>query len=266
MLDEPLRLFVGTGIEGMQPAGYKTIDIVAEHKPDIVADAADLPMVKTATVDEFYASHVLEHFSWPRALLVLNEWTRVLKVGGTIKIAVPDMEIYAHFILKGHDLSSVMNAIYGGHWVKEGGPQGHHFGYTRRMLVEVLSVMGFAQFDTWRSDLPVEAANTWMFGENQERLGISLNVSAVKQGEPVVDIVALAHRIRYHDIKESFMVLVRSILVDETKLTGISDIDTVLFQRLNYKFLEASHLASHYRDECEKLRKQIELTESHMTS
>jgi FkbM family methyltransferase len=246
-MSDPLRLFVGTGVEGLRPVGYKTIDISAGHDPDIVADASALPMIESGTADEFYASHVLEHFSWPRALLVLLEWARVLKIGGMIKIAVPDMEIYANFLMNNRNPFNIMNDIYGGHWVKEGGPQGHHFGYTRRMLTEVLTVMGFGEFDMWRSDLP-EAANTWVFGENQEKLGISLNISAIKQREPLVDIDALAHRIRHHDIRESFMVLVRNLMVDETRLAGINDIDTVLFQKLNYRFLEASHLATVYRD------------------
>jgi predicted SAM-dependent methyltransferase len=62
-MSDTLRLFVGTGVEGLRPFGYKTIDIVAEHDPDIVADASSLPMIESNTADEFYASHVLEHFS-----------------------------------------------------------------------------------------------------------------------------------------------------------------------------------------------------------
>ncbi len=251
-MSDALRLFVGTGVEGLRPAGYKTIDIVADHNPDIVADASSLPMIDSGSAQEFYASHVLEHFSWPRALLVLQEWARVLKIGGTIKIAVPDMEIYAHFLLNGRDPFNVMNDIYGGHWVQEGGAQGHHFGYTRRMLVEVLTVMGFGAFDMWKSEFP-EAANTWTFGENQEKLGISLNISAVKAREPIMDIAALAKRIRDHDIRESFMVLVRSFLVDDARLTSVPDIDSVLFQKLNYRFLEASHLAAYYRNKYNEL-------------
>lgn len=56
---EPVRNLVGTGVEGFRPVGYKTIDIEADHNPDIVADAAILPMIESGTAGEFYASHVL---------------------------------------------------------------------------------------------------------------------------------------------------------------------------------------------------------------
>jgi predicted SAM-dependent methyltransferase len=252
-----LKLFVGTGVEGIRPVGYKTIDISSEHNPDIVADASDLSMVLSESVDEFHASHVLEHFSWPRALLVLKEWTRVLKIGGTLRIAVPDMEIYAHFLLNGHDAHSTMMDIYGAHWAGEGGPQGHHFGYTRRMLSQILAVMGFADLSVWRSDFP-EAANTWTYGENQEKIGVSLNISGVKRSSaPLVDIPSLAHHIRYRDIKEPFMVAVRRILADEAKLTGIDDLDAVVFQKMNFRFLEQSHLASVLQAENKALKEKI---------
>lgn len=252
-----LRLFVGTGVEGLRPAGYRTIDISAENNPDIVADAASLPMIASGSADEFYASHVLEHFSWPRALLVLEEWARVLRVGGVLKVAVPDMEIYAQAILNGHDVFRVMGDIYGAHWAGEGGPQGHHFGYTRRMLVQVLTVLGFGEFDVWRSDLP-EAANTWGHGENLEKVGLSLNLSAVKRRDPLLDIKDLAHHIRHHDIREAFMVIVRERLVAAGRPVDIPEIDAVLFQKMNYRYLEAAHLAGHHRQEAERLRRELE--------
>ena len=43
-------------------------------------------------VEEIRASHVLEHFSKRDTFNVLKEWVRVLKPGGTIKIAVPDVD------------------------------------------------------------------------------------------------------------------------------------------------------------------------------
>lgn len=42
------------------------------------------------SVDEIYASHVLEYFDQFECIDVLREWNRVLKKGGIIRIAVPD--------------------------------------------------------------------------------------------------------------------------------------------------------------------------------
>jgi predicted SAM-dependent methyltransferase len=242
----PLRFFVGTSVQGFRPAGYTTIDILPEHKPDIVADASDLSMIEPGSADEFYASHVLEHFSFPRALLVLAGWARVLKPGGLLKLAVPDMEVYAHFLLNGHNPFITMRDIYGTHSKGESGPQAHHFGYTRRMLVQILAVMGFGDYDYWRSELP-EAANTWKYGENQERIGLSLNLSAIKRSDPIVDIPALYDLIMEQQVHESFMVTVRNILADKGLLCDLNEIDCMLFQKLNYKYLQAMHDSEHYR-------------------
>jgi len=47
---------------------------------------------ETDSVDEIRASHILEHFSFREAISVLEEWVRVLKPGGLIRIAVPDVD------------------------------------------------------------------------------------------------------------------------------------------------------------------------------
>ena len=249
-----MRLFIGTGTQGFRPEGYTTVDISPEHHPDIVADASDLSMLASGSADELYASHVLEHFPFPRALLVLAEWARVIRLGGTIRIAVPDMEIYAHFLLNGHNPFVAMTDIYGAHWPHwgEDEPQAHHFGYTRRMLTQILAVMGFKDFDFWRSHLP-EAANTWTHGENQERVGVSLNLSGIKNSGPLLDITTLCQRLRNQKTTESFMVTVRQSLIGQEQLTGLDEIDAVLFQKLNFKYLEAQHLAEFYETKYKEL-------------
>ena len=44
------------------------------------------------SVDEIRASHILEHFSFADAQAALKDWTRVLKPGGKIRLAVPDLD------------------------------------------------------------------------------------------------------------------------------------------------------------------------------
>jgi hypothetical protein len=44
------------------------------------------------SVDEIRASHILEHFSFTDAQTALKEWARVLKPGGKIRLAVPDLD------------------------------------------------------------------------------------------------------------------------------------------------------------------------------
>jgi predicted SAM-dependent methyltransferase len=58
------------------------------------------------TFDVVYHSHVLEHFQRPAALRFLRECCRVLKPGGVIRIAVPDLERIARLYLEALEKAS----------------------------------------------------------------------------------------------------------------------------------------------------------------
>ncbi len=67
------------------------------------------------SVDEIYASHVIEHFSHRKVSEVLNHWVAKLRPGGRIRIAVPNFKLIAEeylakkpfnlqgFVMGGHD-------------------------------------------------------------------------------------------------------------------------------------------------------------------
>jgi predicted SAM-dependent methyltransferase len=57
-------------------------------------DITKLPY-EDESVDLIYASHVLEYFDRQEVIPVLQEWVRVLKKGGILRIAVPDFESMA---------------------------------------------------------------------------------------------------------------------------------------------------------------------------
>lgn len=59
---------------------------------DITTDAGDLTMFVDASMDFVFSSHVLEHTVDP--LTVLNEWWRVIKVGGHLVLYLPDKRAY----------------------------------------------------------------------------------------------------------------------------------------------------------------------------
>jgi predicted SAM-dependent methyltransferase len=96
--DDRIRLNVGSDLS--QIGGFLSVDFNPKVKPDIVADAKDLSMFPDSVVDEIYASHVLEHFTWQDGLLALKEWLRVLKPGGMLTVATPDItemrKLYKH--------------------------------------------------------------------------------------------------------------------------------------------------------------------------
>lgn len=59
-------------------------------KPDYRCDLRRLP-VPDQSFDVVHSRHVLEHFGRAETVKVLQEWTRILRVGGEFRIAVPNI-------------------------------------------------------------------------------------------------------------------------------------------------------------------------------
>jgi hypothetical protein len=182
-----LKLYVGS--RNYRPDGYVTVDIDPANKPDIVADITNMTSVADASCDEVVAGHVLEHIEWPDSFAAIAEFARVLKPGGVVKIAVPDMASLMRMLLSGESAFHVMGLIYG-----LGGRvntfERHRYGFTPGMLADILETLGFGEFDWWNSSL-ADASNGWAPRGLDERIGMSLNMQAVKTGTPSVDPKAL---------------------------------------------------------------------------
>jgi len=65
------------------------------------------------TVDLIYASHLIEYFDREQIIDVLAEWRRVLKPGGTLRLAVPDFEVMTKLYSQGHKLDKFLGPIFG---------------------------------------------------------------------------------------------------------------------------------------------------------
>lgn len=121
---------------------------------------------ETGSVDEIRASHILEHFSEKGIWIVLNEWARVLKPGGLIRIAVPDLkkiiedpeEKWAQHIMGGQtDHSDYHRSVF-----------------TREKLTSLLLENGFDSVtEGWVSEI-----------DDCARLPVSLNLSAKRTSQP----------------------------------------------------------------------------------
>jgi predicted SAM-dependent methyltransferase len=90
-MSETVRLHIG-GQEAKE--GWKILNIQPGAHVDYVGNCIALPQFADNSVDEVYASHVLEHLGFredlPRAL---QEIARVLKPGGMLRISVPDLDV-----------------------------------------------------------------------------------------------------------------------------------------------------------------------------
>lgn len=171
----PLRLHIG-GKESRQ--GWKILDIQPGPNVDFVGDCSELGQFADASVDELYASHVIEHLSYRSALLrTLRGFHRVLKTGGKLMISVPDFEVLCRLFLDPRatvrDRFELMRMAFGGQVDEH---DFHRVGLTYEFLSNFLFQAGFSRVER------VGEFGLFRDASTAEHLNqkISLNVAAYK--------------------------------------------------------------------------------------
>lgn len=126
-------------VDAFQGGKILTLDVDEKQKPDILADAADMPPELYDKLDGLLASHVLEHFSYWKTDQVLAGWIRCLKAGGEIHILVPSLEWAAREVLSEQPSPAVYAQLYAGQvnqW------DVHLTGFTMRKLRQLFEKAG----------------------------------------------------------------------------------------------------------------------------
>ena len=165
MAEEPIRLNLGAGAKPLE--GWMNID----HKSG--GEAYPLDGFADGTVDEVRASHLLEHFAQRDLLPVVEEWIRVLKPGGLLRIAVPDMAWIADQLAarKGqpHDEPQTLLLAYamGG---QTNADDFHRSAFTSGQLTLLMEAAGLEEIGPWTSEIQDCAA-----------LPVSLNLQGRKR-------------------------------------------------------------------------------------
>ena len=147
-----IKLNIGAGstvIEGFTPIDRK-----------LGSEAFPLPYAD-GSVDEIRASHILEHFTFGDASKAMEEWSRVLKPGGRIRISVPDVDK----VLK-DETPNRLFYLMGGQMHAD---DIHKSAYDRNRLTALMRQNGLKQIKDWYSPNTDSAA-----------LPISLNLEGVK--------------------------------------------------------------------------------------
>ena len=153
---EQVKLNIGSG--PIEIEGFENVD----RKDGKEAYPLDY---KRNSVDEIRASHILEHFSYRDTVKVLHNWVDKLKVGGPIKIAVPDATKIMKSYLDGSD-DIAMTYLLGGH-VDE---NDHHEAiFDEETLKFVMGRAGLENITKWKSEV-----------EDCASLPISLNLMGTK--------------------------------------------------------------------------------------
>jgi predicted SAM-dependent methyltransferase len=88
-----VRLNIGCGTD--YKPGWINIDNNSDHnitKLDLNWDLRDPLPFKNGSVDYVFNEHFIEHLTPDEASLIINDLMRVLKPGGVLRIAMPDLE------------------------------------------------------------------------------------------------------------------------------------------------------------------------------
>ena len=141
-----------------------------------------LPFFRDNFADLIYASHVLEHTPMINLETILLEWKRVLKVGGTLRIGVPNFDtILRIYNDNNNDINLIWRPLMGGQEYREN----FHFSvFNKNFLAQLLVKCGFNNVRNWE---PGEVANhnfdDWTslkYEINGKIYPISLNIEATK--------------------------------------------------------------------------------------
>ena len=141
-----MRLHIG-GTEAR--AGWKLLNIEPGPGVDFVGDCSDLGRFVNGSIDEIYASHVLEHLSYVSDLpAALKEWHRVLGPGGRALISVPDFEVVCRLFLDPQRDAAqrfyLMRVAFGG---QQDVHDFHFVGLSFELLTIYLSGAGFSRVE-----------------------------------------------------------------------------------------------------------------------
>ena len=124
------------------------VDIRELSGVDYRSDLGCLPFA-TGEMDVVYSSHVLEHFPRKRVPEVLDEWIRILKPDGELRLILPNAQWAAERIMNDQIDNDVQNVILGAQSFGGKGDEFnfHKFFFTPKLLEEMLTSRGFKRID-----------------------------------------------------------------------------------------------------------------------
>jgi len=175
-----MRLHLGCGKRDFGLA-WDHIDLL--DLPHIDSHDVEALPYKDDSCEIIYASHLINYFDRVEVKLVLNEWLRVLKPGGILRLAVPDLESMCNLYKNGYSLDKFLGPLYG-KWNHP--PIYHKTAYDFESLFLLLKEVGFKSIsrynwrDTDHSNFDDHSQAYIPHMDKENGVLISLNVEAEK--------------------------------------------------------------------------------------
>ena len=128
--------------------GWKILNIQSKPGVDFIGDISDLSQFDNNSIEEIYASHVVEHVPRNKIEITLKGIYRVLKSSGKFYISVPDLDILFHSFrstlvpikVKKH----ILSMIFGGQVDQY---DFHYYGYSFDIIEDYLKSAGFTDIE-----------------------------------------------------------------------------------------------------------------------
>ena len=157
--------------------GWKILNIQKFEGVDFLGDISDLSQFEDNSIQEVYASHVIEHVPQKKVNETLKGVYRILSENGKFYISVPDMDVLCKIFIDSKAPPDVkfhiMRMMFGGQ-VDEF--DFHYFGWNFEFMRDFLTNAGFKRIEKVKSfSLFKDTSDYAPYGEP-----ISLNVIAHK--------------------------------------------------------------------------------------
>ncbi|MFH2135427.1 MAG: hypothetical protein ABII81_09680 [Pseudomonadota bacterium] len=179
-LDGGVKVHLGAGPINIQ--GWINVDARSDSHIQLQSKGFDLNEFADGTVSEIYMCHALEHFSFSDAEDILRKFHKKLRVGGTLRISVPDFDsLVSVYQANQNNLELIKMALMGGQDYEY---NFHKSVYNKELLSRLLTSCGYGFLETWDTsqDFGVSLGD-WSdksFSTPKGEFFISLNMKAVK--------------------------------------------------------------------------------------
>jgi predicted SAM-dependent methyltransferase len=182
-----MKLHLGCGKRNFE--GWTNVDLANFPHIHYQTSVDDLHMIANNSCEVIYSSHTIEYFCRNEINNVLGEWHRVLKPGGTLRVAVPDFDALIKVYRETGNLSLILGPLYGKMKITTDCKEDYIFHktvYNFSDLKTILESNGFGdvhQYD-WRvteHSMYDDHSQAYMPHMDKENgLLLSLNVEAIK--------------------------------------------------------------------------------------